>query len=194
MGFYSQITVREDKLCYWCPDLTHTRAGKKDQHYSVSLFQDVKDTQTSNDLSCSFSPYISSTERPKAWEATLQRGSLSVTIEKLGEAIDAKWFGVHSVPSLIPLSLFIAVQSQPQERKKKKIELHNDFFPAASSISVEQRSNYIYISVPVMDTSESPESREIQISQGFLSYCNLLWGGKNNHTWFYLEWRWFINV
>lgn len=77
----------------------------------------MKYTQTSNNLSCSFSLYISSTERPKAWEATLQRGSLSVTIEKLGEAIDAKWFGVHFVPSLIPLSLFIAVQSQPQEKK-----------------------------------------------------------------------------
>lgn len=43
-------------------------------------------------------------------------------------------------------------------------------------ISMEQQSNYIYISATSSDTGESPESMEIKISQGFHSDQRRLWG------------------
>lgn len=143
----------------------------------------MKCSHTSNKLSCSFFPllYISCTERPKSLKSHAAHGkSLSATAGKLGDVIDpsalctdndSMW--VCFVPVLIPPPFHIwgkLTTGRHKTSHAKTLHFSSVF------ISMEQQSNYIYISATAFDTPESPESKEIKISQGFHSHRRCLWG------------------
>lgn len=176
----------------------HTlRNAGRDQWYCAILFQSSKGHEIHTNIKQAFMlfffVYISSTERPKAWKVMLHTGNLYQWW--WGDAIDTTSLYVIMIrfesilSSFDPSFPFRTWGKSTTNRQKQATQmLHLSII----FISMEQQSHYIDISATAFS-----RSKEIKISQGFHSAGRLHWGrlgGLNNHTGFYLGYRWFLNV